>query len=94
MTNSKNLYYLDGLIKKPQIQSHALTTALEKSARIFRQLLGVVIMCMPTDLSPDFPPAVGRVLGLMSARYAAFSSSAICGANSAGGTFPRAECGR
>jgi hypothetical protein len=46
------------------------------------------------DLGPDFPPVVGRALGLMSARYAAFSSSPICAANSSGGTFPRAECGR
>ena len=46
------------------------------------------------DLSRDFPPAAGGVLGLMSASYAAFSSSPICAANSAGGTLPRAECGR
>lgn len=47
----------------------------------------------PIDLSPKFPPALGRVLGLM-LPYAACYSSASFTANSLGVRLPREECGR
>ncbi len=55
---------------------------------------GAPFMGGVADLRPDFPPAAGRVPGVVSARCAAFSSSPICAATTAVGTFFRPECGR